>query len=220
MANWSQLVAPGDAPPEVQRALEAVQGLRGRVAEARKAIEGAQRGLVEAERGDRETMAQQLRNGTEPVSDVKAVQQAREAVDAARRRAQALDLAITDGEDELGEVVRAHRGKWLKSAERQERSARQRGRQALDDLTQALQALAEARTAAYWLRELVDREQRAPAAALGVLPGSERATGNRSPLAATQVLDWIAQAVAEPKLPPPPPEPQPLRPARWGAVIS
>ena len=225
MAEWSQISPTLGEPKEVARAREAVQALRAKVADTRTAVETAKRELVESERRDREAMAAQLRQGDDPVSDTTGVQKAREAVDAAQRRSEALALAVQGAEDALGETLRAHRSQWLKTAMREERAARERGRRALDDLTEALQALAEATVTRMWLAPEggLDREQRARHAAPGTLAPSAAHTANRDPIAVQTVLGWIGEALREPEPPKPRETPvQPLTPvpSAMGAIIS
>ena len=224
VAEWSQLSPTLGEPKEVARAREAVQALRAKVADTRQAHESARRELVETEKRDREAMAAQLRQGDEPVSDTGAVQKAREAVDAAQRRSEALALAVQGAEDALGEVVRQSRDQWLRAAQRQERAARERGRRALDELTGALQALAEATVTRMWLAPEggLDREQRARHAAPGTLAPSAAHTANRNPVAVMTVLGWIGETLREPEPPKPPAPAQPLTPvpSAMGAIIS
>ncbi len=215
MAEWSKLLPPaGNAPREVEAARREVEALRAKLPAQRQALSDAQAAVTTAEADDRQRMAEQLRAGRAAKADVAGVEKAQQRVASVRREGEALLLAIQTAEDALGETVCTYRAQWLKTAHREERAARERGRRALDELTGALQGLAEAVVTRMWLAPEggLDREQRPRHAAPGTLGGSERVTGNRSALPTLTVLGWVADALREPEPPKPPARAQPLQP--------
>jgi hypothetical protein len=218
MADWLKL-APSGGPERVQRAREIAQALTDQVPEDRAALEAARVAVVEAERLDREQLAQAMRDGREPVSNTEAIADARERLGVAERRLEARQLAVAAASQELGDAIRACRPEWSRSAEQAAQKAGGRARAALDRLEAELHALAGARAVSWWLETGLDTERRVPHPVLGTAPSSARHAKNDSPLSAQALLDWLRETV-DPSPPPTPPlEPQALEPIRFGVYV-
>jgi hypothetical protein len=217
-AEWSKLTPPG--PKGVEQARAHARDLRERLVARREALEQARADLVRAEQADRQAVARAVSEGREPASDVKTVERARSLVAARERELQGHELAIADAEAAMHEAVLAARREWSRSVEATIPKARERGRRLVEQFERVLGELREAHSVARWLGERGGFEQEQPthSGGLPVARSTVRWSANSEPVATRQLLDAIAELVAEPEPPKPPLEPQPLKPI--GAVFA
>jgi hypothetical protein len=208
-------MTPPNGPRAVEEAREAAQVLADQLPEDRRAIDDAKRALIDAERADRERLAELMRRGEDPVSDIEAVTTAREQVGAAERRHAARQLALQDADSELGTAAQACSGEWARTNATAEQRALRSVRKTSERLTGELEALAEARSVQWWLANGMERQQPAPhagLASLGVAKSSGFAQANGEPLGVPQLVSWLREIVA--------PEPEPQAQPREAVVVG
>jgi chromosome segregation ATPase len=159
--NWAA-ITPEGGPREVEQARARLDELRGRIGTERDRIEQSKRDLQNAEESDRARMASEFAAGNEPTSEVRGIEKLRAAVGEAERRAVALDTAIAAADQELGQAVERNRDRWAADCETAIEKHRQQARNALAELTDALNATSTAAATAAWLRPEDGEDQRRP----------------------------------------------------------
>lgn len=126
----------------------------------------------------------------------------------ARRRAEALAVAVGACEADLRAAVGKARGEWSRQLDDDAASARQACREAVDALGDAMAALSAATGAQQWLSGFPRRSRYRPGGALGLAGTGSR---NGEPVLVTTALDALrawAEPPAEAPAAPVPPGPQ------------
>lgn len=114
------------------------------------------RAQEQAVRKDLEALKEALLAGKDdpgPVHEEKAKKEA----EAARRRYDALDLALEDAERKLIDVIDAHRDEWVAEVEAQEEKAREEFELVVEELSAKRSRLAFRRGMKYWLQRFPDQ---------------------------------------------------------------
>jgi hypothetical protein len=200
MADWLRLAPPAGGPRAVEEARKAAGALADQLPSDREQINVAKAALVEAERADREQLAESMRRGADAISDTTAIAAAREAVGAAERRLQGRQLAVETASQELGAAIETERDQWLRIAQRDAEKARTRAAKALSELESQLDELGRARALAWWLTPEAggfDRAHGVPAVGiLGDVKSSAVHMANNNPVPMAMLLGWVRELIA------------------------
>jgi hypothetical protein len=176
-----------------------VEKLAGELPRDREQIDTAKAELLQAERHDRQRLAELMRRGDDAVSDTKAVDAARAAVEGAERKHQARRLAIETADQDLGEAARACSDEWLRSELRALAKGHARAVKAADALDDALDELGRVRGVVWWLEHGLERGHAAPAAGLlGDARSSAFAMANQTPASRTNLMLWLRELIGDP----------------------
>jgi len=134
---------------------------------------------------DREGHAKALREGkSEP--DAGGVGKVDTKIETAKRKLDALELAIDESEDELIALVEAKNPRWLNANAQEQETKRKAYAEAIEQLAQAREELAVSRATERWLRDFPRRERK-PRVVLWPLPGLRNEL-NQEPLAWESLL--------------------------------
>ena len=200
MANWLAL-APAGGPRPVEEARAAAQALADAAPQDRQALADAKATLVEAETKDREALAEQMRRGHEPVSDVKRIDEARQAIGTAERHLQGRLLAVEDAQQEFRGSIEQTRDEWLATSQRAAEKAAVRASKTLSQLTSDLTTLRQAQATASWLAPGggFDRQQQVSPPVLGTAASSGFQAANGAPVSGDVLLGWVGELIDPPQ---------------------
>jgi hypothetical protein len=200
VATWAA-ITPDGGPRDVEQARARVDQLRARIKDERDRVEQAERDLATAEASDRDQMAKAFREGREPTSSTKQVEQLRAAVAEAQRRQQALDAAVDQADAELGQTIERNRDKWARDCDTRIAKAQTQAARLLAELETQLAEATRQRAIAYWLMPSGGADTGRPVKpAHDSIPGTEQMTANGARLAVGDALAWI-RSVVEPAEP-------------------
>lgn len=189
-------------PAEVDRLVDETSALRDKLRAANEQLASAEQKLEQAEHDDAQAASERLRKGATLGAEAPNVEKARKVVEQARRAERAVTLAVGAALTDLGSTMEASSTGWLDELERLADEARERGRQALDELERSLADLATASSAAAWVRsgQADGRwDRRPPMTPVGAYaPTSARLSPNGQPFDRAAVLAWASELVAAP----------------------
>lgn len=194
-----ELLLPGNTGwPELDAVIEEYKThLRNRRVAARR-VGATANALENAIRKDLEALKDALVAG-QPDPGPKHEEKAKKEAEAAKRRYDALDLAIEDVEIKLIEVIDEHRDEWVEEMEGKEEKAREVFALAIEELAAHRTRLAMRRGLKYWLQNFPEQ----PSFRFGVSP----VLGLTAPHGDAYRWDEVIAAISAVAAPPPDPTP-------------
>lgn len=195
-----ELMLPGATPwDELNAVTEEYKKLLRERRVAGRRMGATANALENAIRKDLEALKEALVAG-KPDPGPKNEEKAKKEAEAAKRRYEALDLAIEDVEVKLIEVIDEHRDEWVEEIEGQEEKARELFALTLEQLTSNRNRLAIRRGLKYWLQNFPAQ----PSFRIAVSPVRGLTAPHGDPYPWDEVMAALTAEAA------PPPDPAPL----------
>lgn len=170
--------------------------------------QGVEQRRAAATRSDREALAEAIRSGKSDPGTA-AIEKLDAEFAAARRRVEALQLAIGNAQHDLEASIEQHRSEWRESLERDAVKQREALRGAIEAMRQAHATLALTHAVSAWLAEFPQRTKWSPHAGSWI-PGLTQPDG--TPFS----VDDVTVALLELAEPPNPKTPRMLVPTNPG----